>query len=101
MSEFGTIDGMSNISSNEKKNSDKSDVDTDQLETDTNAFDLPPDTASNMTTDHFTEMTSLVGLHCCGDLTPTMMRLFTSAHDLQNLICVGCCYHRMTQESKC
>lgn len=37
----------------------------------------------------------MIGLHCCGDLTPTMMRYFTSLEYVRGLCCVSCCYHRM------
>ena len=38
----------------------------------------------------------MVGLHCCGDLTPTMLRVFTRQPELRSLVCVSCCYHHMT-----
>ncbi|KAK2191903.1 hypothetical protein NP493_43g06009 [Ridgeia piscesae] len=38
----------------------------------------------------------MMGLHCCGDLTPTMLRLLTRTTDIDCLVCVGCCYHNMT-----
>ena len=40
----------------------------------------------------------MVGLHCCGDLTPTVLRLFTSGFhpSLRSLILLGCCYHKMS-----
>lgn len=37
----------------------------------------------------------MIGLHCCGDLTPTMMKFFSSLDDIKGLCCVSCCYHRM------
>ena len=38
----------------------------------------------------------LVGLHCCADLTPALLRLFTALPRAAALVCVGCCYHRLT-----
>lgn len=37
----------------------------------------------------------MIGLHCCGDLTPTMMKFFSGLDDIKGLCCVSCCYHRM------
>ena len=39
----------------------------------------------------------LIGLHCCGDLTPTMLRLFSQTRELRSLVCLSCCYHRMAK----
>lgn len=38
----------------------------------------------------------VVGLHCCGDLTPSILTLFTdhSLTSLTSLILIGCCYHK-------
>ncbi|CAH1788871.1 unnamed protein product [Owenia fusiformis] len=41
----------------------------------------------------------MVGLHCCGDLTPTMLRLMRDLDVIQCLVCVSCCYHRMKEQS--
>ena len=37
----------------------------------------------------------MVGLHCCGDLTPTMLKCFRELDCIRSLCCVSCCYHRM------
>ncbi|XP_045184754.2 uncharacterized protein LOC123542814 [Mercenaria mercenaria] len=37
----------------------------------------------------------MVGLHCCGDLTPTMLKHFVELDQITSLCCVSCCYHRM------
>ncbi|XP_069102153.1 probable methyltransferase-like protein 25 [Argopecten irradians] len=37
----------------------------------------------------------MIGLHCCGDLTPTMMEYFRRLDFIRGLCCVSCCYHRM------
>lgn len=39
----------------------------------------------------------LVGLHCCGDLTPVLLRLLaTPTHPaLTSAVIVSCCYHKM------
>ncbi|XP_063436455.1 probable methyltransferase-like protein 25 [Mytilus trossulus] len=37
----------------------------------------------------------MIGLHCCGDLTPTMMKFFSGLDNIKGLCCVSCCYHRM------
>ena len=38
----------------------------------------------------------LVGLHTCGDLGPTMLRVFAACPHAQGLVSVGCCYMKMT-----
>lgn len=38
----------------------------------------------------------LTGLHACGDLTPTMLRVFASCPDIQGLASVGCCYMKLS-----
>lgn len=37
----------------------------------------------------------MVGLHCCGDLTPTMLKYFVELDAVTSLCCISCCYHRM------
>lgn len=41
----------------------------------------------------------MTGLHCCGDLTPTMLKYFTKLDCVTLLAGVGCCYHRMAVKS--
>ena len=43
----------------------------------------------------------LIGLHCCGSLTPTMIKLFVSTPQIHSLVCVSCCYHSLQQAGKC
>ena len=40
----------------------------------------------------------LTGLHTCGDLAPSMMRIFLSNEKAQILCNVGCCYHLLNEE---
>jgi len=40
--------------------------------------------------------TILIGLHTCGDLAVTMMKIFQHSNDTQILLNVGCCYHDLT-----
>ena len=37
----------------------------------------------------------LIGLHCCGDLTPAMLQLYQRVDFLRAMCCVSCCYHKM------
>jgi hypothetical protein len=39
----------------------------------------------------------LIGLHTCGDLSPSMMQIFLQT-DAVALINVGCCYHKLTED---
>ena len=38
----------------------------------------------------------LVGLHTCGDLAPTMLRMFCQSRQIVGLVSVGCCYMKIT-----
>ena len=38
----------------------------------------------------------MVGLHCCGDLTPTMLKAFLHTPHVTCLVSLSCCYHRMS-----
>lgn len=42
----------------------------------------------------------MIGLHCCGDLTPTMMEFFIELECVKVLCCVSCCFHRMELQGK-
>jgi len=41
----------------------------------------------------------LAGLHACGDLTPTMMRVFVACPPAVALASVGCCYMKLSRQS--
>ncbi|CAL8386023.1 unnamed protein product [Gadus morhua 'NCC'] len=40
----------------------------------------------------------LVGLHTCGDLAPSTLRMFAAKRELASVCSVGCCYHMLTEE---
>ncbi|XP_029452952.1 methyltransferase-like protein 25 isoform X2 [Rhinatrema bivittatum] len=40
----------------------------------------------------------LVGLHTCGDLAPTTLRLFAAKPEIKAMCSVGCCYHLLSEE---
>nr|XP_033807715.1 methyltransferase-like protein 25 [Geotrypetes seraphini] len=40
----------------------------------------------------------LVGLHTCGDLAPTTLRLFATKPEIKAVCSVGCCYHLISEE---
>ncbi len=40
----------------------------------------------------------LTGLHTCGDLAPSMMRIFLANENARILCNVGCCYHLLNEE---
>lgn len=46
------------------------------------------------------ESCCLVGLHACGDLTVTALRLFTDLPAITALCVVGCCYHHITEKQE-
>ncbi|XP_070178717.1 uncharacterized protein [Littorina saxatilis] len=43
----------------------------------------------------------LIGLHCCGDLTPAILRLYHRVDFLRAICCVSCCYHKMKLQPDC
>jgi len=42
------------------------------------------------------EKSCIVGLHCCGDLTPQLLNIFTKIEQFSSLMLVSCCYHKST-----
>lgn len=40
----------------------------------------------------------LVGLHTCGDLSASCLRLFVANEDIKTICNVGCCYHFITEK---
>ena len=41
----------------------------------------------------------LTGLHACGDLSATMIRLFIESRSIHSLVSVACCYIKLTTDS--
>nr|XP_020633467.1 methyltransferase-like protein 25 isoform X1 [Pogona vitticeps] len=42
----------------------------------------------------------LVGLHTCGDLAPSTLRLFNAKPEIKAVCSVGCCYHLLSEEQE-
>jgi len=42
----------------------------------------------------------LIGLHCCGDLTCNILKMFASNSKFKSVAVVSCCYHKMTLSSE-
>ncbi|KAF7670038.1 hypothetical protein LDENG_00074260 [Lucifuga dentata] len=40
----------------------------------------------------------MVGLHTCGDLAPSTLRMFVAKPELASVCSVGCCYHLLSEE---
>ncbi|XP_076776231.1 putative methyltransferase-like protein 25 isoform X1 [Arvicanthis niloticus] len=40
----------------------------------------------------------MVGLHTCGDLAPSTLRIFASKAEVKGVCSVGCCYHLLSEE---
>ncbi|XP_071761807.2 putative methyltransferase-like protein 25 [Centroberyx gerrardi] len=40
----------------------------------------------------------MVGLHTCGDLAPSTLRMFVAKRELASVCSVGCCYHLLSEE---
>lgn len=40
----------------------------------------------------------LVGLHTCGNLTPTCLKIFHENQHIKTICNVGCCYHHLTEQ---
>ncbi|CAH1128051.1 unnamed protein product [Ceutorhynchus assimilis] len=42
----------------------------------------------------------LVGLHTCGNLTPSCLKIFKASDEIKSICNVGCCYHHLTEEGQ-
>lgn len=42
----------------------------------------------------------IVGLHTCGDLASTLLRVFTQCKNAVGIVLVGCCYMKLSHEVK-
>ena len=49
----------------------------------------------------FHERLCLIGLHCCGDLTPTMLKLYAKMPQFAAFVNFSCCYHKMSLKGSC
>ncbi|XP_052830130.1 methyltransferase-like protein 25B isoform X2 [Octopus bimaculoides] len=49
----------------------------------------------------FANQLVLCGLHACGDLTTTLIQMFTQNQDISALAVVGCCYMKLSTSSNC
>ena len=38
----------------------------------------------------------LIGLHTCGDLAPTMLKVYSQSTQIVGLVSVGCCYMKLS-----
>lgn len=56
---------------------------------------------NKLVNDHFSSSMSckigLVGLHTCGDLATSCIKIFKNNPDIETLFNVGCCYHLITE----
>ena len=52
-------------------------------------------------TDVYSSNILLTGLHTCGDLASSILRLFTRNDNVQAVCNVGCCYHHIEEEFVC
>ncbi|KAF2348087.1 Methyltransferase domain [Trinorchestia longiramus] len=41
------------------------------------------------------ESVTLLGLHACADLSPTMIRIFMCCNKISSMILLSCCYHKL------
>lgn len=63
---------------------------TERLHSDTKLESIIPEYKSNT-------VSLLTGLHACGNLTSTTLKLFSET-DAQSLCVVGCCYHQIEEK---
>ena len=45
------------------------------------------------------ERLALIGLHCCGDLSPAIIKLFSESKKSKVLLCISCCYSKLSLPS--
>lgn len=67
-----------------------------RIDSDTNVLELLRQEFS--TEDAVPVRVILSGLHTCGDLSPTCIRLFTTDEHISDLCNIGCCYHLITEK---
>lgn len=48
---------------------------------------------------HHSDDLVLTGLHACGDLSTTMIRMYTESEHIRGLVSVACCYHKLTTKA--
>lgn len=68
---------------------------TDPKTTPKSIPDDPPSIATEQSIPDTSAALCMVGLHSCGDLSPSMMELFVNNSRYRSLMLVSCCYHRM------
>eukprot|EP00092_Neocalanus_flemingeri_P008373 GFUD01009029.1.p1 GENE.GFUD01009029.1~~GFUD01009029.1.p1 ORF type:complete len:448 (-),score=110.48 GFUD01009029.1:124-1467(-) len=83
-------EGHSERAENRKKQNESHNFDTFHLK-----IDEGPECLQKLSS-LVPDKTCLVGLHCCGDLTPQLLRIFTKINGFSNLMLVSCCYHKMS-----
>lgn len=49
---------------------------------------------------HLDKRLLLTGLHACGDLTPTILRVFARCDDIRGVASVGCCYMKISTKER-
>lgn len=42
------------------------------------------------------EVCGLLGLHTCGDLAPTLLRIYANMSACRGVVSVGCCYMKLS-----
>ena len=75
------------------------DTSADQLLSHIRSIDLHASSLAPPTADGSKEEGTgfvLTGLHPCGDLSATMLRMFAESKEIVGVVCVGCCYMKLT-----
>ncbi|XP_055956691.1 methyltransferase-like protein 25B isoform X2 [Patella vulgata] len=80
---------------NNQSSGNELDLTNSALETDNENFSSANVVDRETRNDNFI----LGGLHACGDLTPTLLRVFASCDKTVGLASVGCCYMKLTSRS--
>eukprot|EP01130_Rhizamoeba_saxonica_P012996 TRINITY_DN551_c0_g1_i2.p1 TRINITY_DN551_c0_g1~~TRINITY_DN551_c0_g1_i2.p1 ORF type:complete len:218 (+),score=49.45 TRINITY_DN551_c0_g1_i2:121-774(+) len=53
----------------------------------------------NNVLDNDNEEVGMISLHACGNLSPSILRLFNTLDNVSTLVNIGCCYMKMVEEN--
>ena len=74
----------------------KSDISVADFLSQISTVQTPPTTTTTSTAQQEEAGLILTGLHPCGDLCTTILRIFARSNQVVGVVCVGCCYMKLT-----
>ena len=95
--EVGVNPSRSSTNDNKADKSIDAGSNTDIGRCNTNKYEESDDNTKQISSQ---KQCTLIGLHTCGDLASTMLKLFKRTEHIKNIVSVSCCYFRMTLKSE-